>query len=399
MLAAVSEGPVTIYNYSTGADCHSTLRVLQGLGVEVRTEGTTVRIEGRGLEGFREPSEVLDAGNSGTTIRLISGLLAGQSFTSRITGDESLRRRPMDRVVRPLSLMGAEIHATEGRFPPLEIRGKKLRPIEYELPVPSAQVKSCVLLAGLLADGVTTVIEPVRTRDHTEIALKEFGARIERQGNRIHIEGKPRLHATELTVPGDLSSAAFWLVAATIVPGSRLLLQDVGLNPTRAALLDFLRSIGAAIRICEVHQQHGELVGTVEVRAARVRGGVIEGSLTAQLIDEIPVLAVLGALSEEGLVVRDAAELRVKESDRIAAITENLRRMGAEVEVWQDGFRVRGQQRLRGTQLDSFGDHRIAMAFAVAALAADGHTYLSGAEAASISYPEFFDTLALLAGR
>jgi 3-phosphoshikimate 1-carboxyvinyltransferase len=393
ILGAIAEGETRIRNYATGADCRSTLQCLRALGVPVEAQGAEVVIRGRGLHGLEPPGTVLDAGNSGSTIRMLAGVLAGQPFTSRIGGDESLSRRPMDRILRPLELMGAQVQARQGRFPPLEIRGGALRAIEYELPVASAQVKSCILLAGLYAAGRTTVIEPVRTRDHTEIALRQFGAEIEVSGRRIAVTGASRLRGCQLEVPGDLSSAAFFIAAALILPGSELVLEDVGLNPTRAALLDFLRAMGARIQVVDVRERAGELVGDIEVRSSSLRGGVIEQAMTAALIDEIPVLAVLGALSEEGLTVRDAAELRIKESDRIATVCENLRRMGASVETAPDGFRVAGRQRLRGAALDSFGDHRIAMAFTVAALAADGESRLQGAEAAAVSLPEFFRLL------
>jgi 3-phosphoshikimate 1-carboxyvinyltransferase len=393
MLAAIAEGATRIRNYSSGADCASTLGALEALGVAVERRPGEVVIEGRGLHGLREPARILDAGNSGSTIRMLAGILAGQPFRSVIAGDESLSRRPMDRVIRPLEQMGATVRARDGRYPPLEIVGGNLRPIEYELPVASAQVKTCVLFAGLYAEGVTTVIEPVRTRDHTEIALREFGAEVRVEGRRISVRGRARLAGRDLRAPGDLSSAAFFLAAALLVPGSELVIEDVGLNPTRAALLDFLVSQGAAIRILRLEQAAGEPVGDVLVRHSQLSGGVIEGALTAALIDEIPVLAVLGAASREGLVVRDAAELRVKESDRIATMAENLRRMGIEIAEAPDGFRVPGNQRFRAAELDSFGDHRIAMACAVAALAADGETRIHGAEAAGVSLPEFFDLL------
>jgi 3-phosphoshikimate 1-carboxyvinyltransferase len=326
-------------------------------------------------------------------MRMLAGILAAQPFTTRITGDESLSRRPMDRILRPLEAMGASVEARDGRYPPLEIRGGRLRPIEYALPVASAQVKTCVLLAGLYAEGATVVREPVRTRDHTELALREFGAEVEVRERAITVRGPARLDARELEVPGDLSSAAFFLVAALLVEGSELVLEQVGLNPTRAGLLDFLAGMGAGVRIPNLGQRAGELVGDIVVRHGRVRGGVIEKGLTASLIDEIPVLAVLGAASEQGLEVRDAAELRVKETDRIATLAENLRRMGVSIEVRPDGFRVPGGQRFRAAELNSFGDHRIAMAAAVAALAADGESAIAGAEAAAVSYPGFFATL------
>jgi 3-phosphoshikimate 1-carboxyvinyltransferase len=366
---------------------------LGALGIDVRTEGGIVLVDGHGLDGFAEPAGMLDAGNSGSTLRMLSGLLAGQAFLSRISGDESLSRRPMQRIMLPLRLMGARIKAREERFPPLEIRGGALCPVDYSLPVASAQVKTCILFAGLCAEGRTTVREPVATRDHTEIALGQFGAEIDKQGGTVAVQGRPRLKARELWVPCDLSSAAFFLVAALIVPNSEVLIRDVGLNPTRSALLDFLISMGGDIRVENLAERDGELAGDIRVRHSPVRGGAIEKAMAAALIDEIPALAVLGAVSEEGLRVRDAAELRVKETDRIATVAENLRRMGVDVEVFEDGFFVPGRQRFRAATLDSFGDHRIAMAFAVAALRADGECTIQDAQAACVSFPEFFDIL------
>jgi 3-phosphoshikimate 1-carboxyvinyltransferase len=399
MLAALAEGTTKIQNYSTGADCQSTLACVRALGVEVEKRDGATWIQGRGLDGLREPADMLDAGNSGSTIRMLSGILAAQRFVTRIGGDESLSRRPMARIMTPLLEMGATIEAREDRFPPLTIHGTKLHSIEYTLPVASAQVKSCVLLAGLFADGRTTVHEPVRTRDHTELALREFGADVEMDKRTITVTGHPRLQARELLVPGDLSSAAFFLVAALIVPESNLTIHGVGLNPTRSALLDFLAEMGAQVKVLNVAASSGELIGAVQLRKSPIRGGVLEKARTAALIDEIPVLAVLGAASEEGLIVRDAGELRVKETDRIATIAENFRRMGLAIEVREDGFQVPGRQRFRAAELDSFGDHRIAMAFSVAALAADGPCIIEGAEAASVSFPEFFATLHRVTGR
>jgi 3-phosphoshikimate 1-carboxyvinyltransferase len=401
MIASVAEGESRLRNYATGADCQSTLGCLRGLGGRVATErtvegereGEEVVIQGVGLEGWREPVEMLDAGNSGSTIRMLSGMLAAQPFVSRIGGDESLSRRPMDRIMRPLQQMGARIEANGGHYPPLEIHGGRLRAITYELPVASAQVKTCVLLAGLFAEGETTVIEPVTTRDHTELALREFGAEVVSHRGRISVEGRPRLTGRTLYVPSDLSSAAFFLVSALLVREANLVIGGVGLNPTRAALLDFLLSMGADLRVLNLEQTGGEMIGDLLVRGGRIRGGVIEKQLTAALIDEIPVLAVLGAASEEGLEVRDASELRIKETDRIAAVAENFRRMGVEVEVTADGFRIPGKQTFRAATFDSFGDHRIAMAFAVASLRADGECTIENAEAASVSFPEFYTTL------
>jgi len=393
MLASIAEGESRIHNYSTGADCHSTLGAIRALGIAVDESGTDVTIQGRGLDGLKAPAGDLDAGNSGSTIRMLSGILAAQPFTSRITGDASLSRRPMGRIMKPLGEMGASISAREGRFPPLEIRGAKLRPIDYTLPVPSAQVKTCVLFAGLYADGETVVREPVRSRDHTEIALREFGAEIRVERRVITVKGRPRLTGRELFVPSDLSSAAFFIVAALLAPDASLVLRGVGLNPTRSTLLDVLAAMGASVKILDVEEKNGELVGQISVKSSRLRGGVIEKETTAALIDEIPVLAVLGAASEEGLTVRDAAELRIKETDRIATIAENLRRMGIQPEETPDGIRIPGRQRFHAATLDSFGDHRIAMAFSIAALIADGTCTVRGAEAASVSFPEFFQIL------
>jgi len=393
MIASLAEGDSKIANYSTGADCHSTLGCIRTLGVDVEEEGTTVTIRGRGLSGWKEPASDLDAGNSGSTIRMMSGLLAAQPFTSRIFGDESLSHRPMDRVMKPLAEMGANIEARDGRYPPLAIHGGTLHAIDYTLPVPSAQVKTCVLFGGLFADGETIVRETIKSRDHTEIALREFGAELIVKQKVITLKGHPQLKGRELTVPSDLSSAAFFLVAALLVPDSRLMIRGVGLNPTRSSLLDFLLSIGAQIRVERIESVGGEPIGDIEARYAPVRGGVIDKELTAALIDEIPVLAVLGAASRDGLVIRDAQELRIKETDRIATVAENFKRMGIEIEVTPDGMKVPGQQKFRAAAFDSFGDHRIAMAFAIASLAADGESTIDNAEAASVSFPEFWNIL------
>ncbi len=398
MLAAIAEGTSRIANYSSGADCQSTLGCVRALGAGIESGAGVVRIEGRGLDGLRAASEMLDAGNSGSTIRMLSGILAAQPFVTRIGGDESLSRRPMDRIMQPLAQMGARIEAREDRFPPLTILGTKLNPIDYTLPVPSAQVKSCVLLAGLFAEGRTTVHEPMRTRDHTELALREFGADVETQGRAITVTGRQRLEGRELRVPGDLSSAAFFLVAALIVPEAELTIHGVGLNPTRSALLDFLSEMGAQIKILDISSAGGELIGDVQVKNSAIRGGLLEKARTAALIDEIPVLAVLGAASAEGLVVRDAGELRVKETDRIATIAENFRRMGLTMTIQGDGFEIPGKQHFHAAELDSMGDHRIAMAFSVAALAADGPSTMDDAESARVSFPEFFDTLHRVTG-
>ena len=407
ILGAIAEGETVIRNYAPGADCASTLRCLEALGVAVSRRQSKSEtgepfeelvLNGRGLYGLHAPSKMLDAGNSGSTIRMLSGVLAGQSFASSISGDESLERRPMKRIIAPLEKMGAQIAAREGNFPPLRIEGRRLRGIAYEMPVPSAQVKSCVLLAGLLAEGETNVSEAVQTRDHTEIALVQFGADVSRKRRTTLVRGGRALQAIQLAVPGDISSAAFFICAALLFPGSDLYLQDVGLNPTRTALLDFLCGMGADLQVLnlgESTQGHGasELIGDIHVHGGTLRGGRIEGEMVAALIDEIPILAVLGTQTEEGLVLCNAEELRVKESDCIATVADNLQRMGVEVQVRPDGMDIPGRQRLKGAELDSFGDHRIAMAFAVAALGAHGESLLQHSDAAVVSFPDFYERL------
>src|SRR5579863_5691234 len=387
MLTAIAEGESKIANYSTGADCQSTLACMEALGAKIERRDGLVIVQGGAL---KEPAGELDAGNSGSTIRMLSGILAAQPFTSRIGGDESLSKRPMKRIMQPLAEMGAQIEATGGQFPPLTIHGRVLHGIDYTPPMASAQVKSCVLLAGLFADGDTIVRESVRTRDHTEIALQEFGADIEVEGRVITLRAGAKLTGRELVVPGDLSSATFFLVAALLLKESNLVIHGVGLNPTRSQLLDFLVGMGAQIKVLDLQQSGGEVIGDLRVRASRIQGGVIEGALTAGLIDESPALAVRGAVSENGLTVRDAGELRVKETDRIATIEMNLRKMGVEIESHSDGFVVPGKQSFHAAELDSCGDHRIAMAFAVAALASDGPCTINDSESAGVSFPEFF---------
>lgn len=398
MLAALARGRSSLTNYSTGADCASTLACLSALGARWEREGNRVEIEGCGLQGLSAPEAPLDAGNSGSTIRMLSGILAGQPFETVIQGDESLSKRPMLRIMTPLRRMGAEIEASDGQFPPLVVRGGALQPIRYELPVASAQVKSCVLLAGLYARGMTEVVEPVQTRDHTEIALRRFGADVRVDGSSRSVAGYPALAGCALRVPSDLSSAVFFLAAALLLPDSDLLIDGVGLNPTRSAVLRVLRGMGAHIEVHPGSDSGGEASGTLRVRGTgRLAGGVISGETTAAVIDEIPMLAVLGAASERGLRIRDAGELRVKETDRIATVAANLRQMGVEVTEHESGMDIQGGSKLRAAQLDSCGDHRIAMAFAVGALAADGESVLEGAAAAAVSFPEFFDVLASVA--
>jgi 3-phosphoshikimate 1-carboxyvinyltransferase len=403
ILAALAEGRSEIVNYASAADCRSTLECLRRLGIEIDASRGRVYIAGRGLSGLIAPRRSLDAENSGSTMRMLAGVLAGQPFASTLTGDASLRNRPMRRVIEPLRQMGARIRSRDGDRAPLEIRGGNLHAIDYTLPIPSAQVKSAILLAGLYAEGGTTVCEPVRTRDHTELALREFGARVDTvEGARgaIRIHPRPRLQARQLVVPGDLSAAVFLIGAALILPESSLMLHNVGLNPTRARVLDFLISIGASINLASVHLHDGELTGDVSVRHAPLIGGTISGTQVAEMIDELPMLAALGPFTEKGIEIHDAQELRIKESDRIAALAEGLRRMGACIEEFPDGMRVEGRSaaKLCGATVDPKGDHRIAMALSAAALGAEGETAIRDADCAAVSFPEFYTILDRLRG-
>lgn len=394
MLAALADGPSRLENYSTGADCASTLGCLRSLGVRWERKDdadNAIEIQGTALS-LTAPRESLDCGNSGSTIRMLSGILAGQRFSSEMAGDESLSRRPMERIITPLRLLGAQIASQNGR-PPLQITGGDLKAIRYHIPVASAQVKTCLVFAGLLAEGESRFEEPVRTRDHGEVALRAFGATVERTGNEVRIQGGQRLKGINARVPGDLSSAAFFLCAAALFPSSQLTITNSLMNPTRARLLDILIQMGLRISVTQLEEVHGELIGTLQVEGGRLTGTTIAGADTAALIDEIPVLAAIAPYTEQGIEVRDAKELRVKESDRIAAIATNLRAMGAEVEEREDGLKIAGGQRLHGAELESFGDHRIAMAFSIAALRAQGETLIRGSECAAISYPAFFPTL------
>jgi 3-phosphoshikimate 1-carboxyvinyltransferase len=401
ILASLAEGRSDIFNFSPATDCQSTLECLRRLGVKAEAAKDRVSVHGQGLRGWKAPKKKLDAENSGTTMRLLTGGLAGQTFASIITGDASLRRRPMRRVIEPLSRMGAQIRARDGEYAPLEIAGAALRSIEYSLPVPSAQVKSAILLAGLFATGETAVKEPVRTRDHTELALAEFGADVRTTGTTVRLKGGARLQARQLAVPGDISSAVFFLAATLVLPGSSLLISGCGLNPSRTAILDVLATMGAPISLVNVGMHHGELSGDISIRHATLAGGVLSGPLVAQLIDELPMLAALGPYTEQGIEFRDAGELRVKESDRIAALAENLRAMGATVQVFPDGLKVEGKSagKLRGAKMDSRGDHRIAMALAVAALDAEGPSMMQDAACVGVSFPGFFQTLEKLLER
>jgi 3-phosphoshikimate 1-carboxyvinyltransferase len=400
MLAAFAEGTSRFTNFSTGTDCASTLACMQALGATV-TKTAESAIEVTGIAGRVVPAgHALDCGNSGSTMRMMSGLLAAQEGSFTLVGDESLSRRPMERVRKPLAEMGADVLLTEGHAP-VRIHGRPLTAIDYTTPVPSAQVKTCILLAGLQTAGTTTVREAIRTRDHSELALRAFGAKLARKADSVSIEGPQALHAIDGVVPGDISSAAFFLCAAALFPGSNLVLVSLGLNPTRAALLDVLTALGAHIAVLDLEEKNAELVGTVQIASPSEGMGstTVSGGLAAQLIDELPVLAAIAPYTSGGIRIRDAKELRVKESDRIALVVKNLRAMGAEVEEFEDGVDVPGGQTLHGATIDSGGDHRIAMAFSVAALRAEGETMIQGAESAGISFPEFFELLEQVAER
>lgn len=403
MFAALGRGTSWIRNYSSARDCQNTLDCLAGLGVRIHRAPDLITIEGVGVTGLQAPTNRLDVGNSGTTIRLLAGILAGQYFTTEITGDESIQRRPMKRVIEPLAQMGARIEARDNNFAPLQIHGGNLQAIEYTPPVASAQVKSCVLLAGLFANGETAVIETTPTRNHTEIMLQECGVPVALSstaaGTRIAVQGGAQLQALgDYTVAGDLSSAAFFIAAALLAPEAELRIRHIGINPSRKALLDVLTQLGARIEIENQRLAHGEPVADFLVQSSELRGNLeLGGAVVANLIDEIPILAVVATQLNGSLTIREAKELRVKESDRIRSIVDNLRRMQIEVEEYEDGFRIAGQQRLHGATVESYGDHRIAMAFAVAGLIAEGETEINEAEAASVSLPEFYDLLANLA--
>jgi len=398
MLGAIADGLTKLENFSTGADCASTLACLKTLGVKWERIGDAVAIYGHGAK-LKSSSDVLDCGNSGSTMRMLSGILAGQDFASELNGDDSLRRRPMARIIKPLEMMGAKITSGKDGRPPLRIKGGRLKAIDYKLPIASAQVKTSLLFAGLCAEGTTKVAEPIQTRDHGEHALEAFGAQLDRRMKEVSIVGGQKLKAIEATIPGDFSSAAFFLCAAALFPDSQLTISGLLLNPTRARLLDFLIGLGLKITLTDMREQHGELVGMAQVQGGTLKGARVVGEDTAALIDEIPVLAAIAPYTSEGIEIRDARELRVKESDRISSIATNLRAMGAKVEELEDGLRIPGRQKLHGASIDSFGDHRIAMAFAVAALRAGGETEIRGADAAVISYPEFFNALESLVQR
>ena len=399
LLGALASGRSKVRRFLAAEDCRATLACLRALGIEWRLEEeapgvATLEIEGVGLRGLREPADVLDASNSGTTLRLLAGVLAGQPFTSVLTGDTSLRSRPVDRIIEPLRLMGAQLSARDGdRRPPLTIRGGSLRGVRYRLPVASAQVKSAVLLAGLFAEGETIVEEPVATRDHTERLLLAMGAKLRREGPGIRLTPPPSLTPIDLEAPGDVSAAAFWLVAGAVHPDAEITLPKVGINPTRTGLLDVLVMMGATIEVGEQRMVGEEPVADITVRSSRLQGVEVGGELIPRLIDELPALAVAAAFAEGRTVVRDAAELRVKESDRIATLTTQLGLLGAAIEERPDGFVIEGGRGLRGARVTGAGDHRLTMALAVAGLLAEGKTTLEDGESVAVSYPGFWADL------
>ena len=398
MLGAIASGETVIEGLLLGEDPRSTAGCFRAMGAEISELNTEkVMVTGVGLGNLQEPEDVLNAGNSGTTMRLMLGLLASHPrrfFT--ITGDESLRARPMSRVIKPLQQMGASIWGRNGhQNAPLAIQGQKLQPIHYHSPIASAQVKSCILLAGLMAEGKTTVTEPALSRDHSERMLRAFGAKldIEPETNSVTIIGQPKLEGQTVIVPGDISSAAFWLVAGAIVPGSELVIENVGVNPTRTGILDALTMMGADIRLENQRETAGEPVADLRVKSSQLKGCTLEGALIPRLIDEIPILAVAACFAQGTTGIKDAAELRVKESDRLSVMASELSKMGAKVTEFPDGLEITGGVALTGTDVDSYGDHRIAMSLAIAALNGKGTTTIHGAQAAAISYPEFVQTL------
>ncbi len=395
MFGALADGTTEVTNFLTGADCLSTISCFRQMGIEIEQKDTHILVHGKGLHGLKAPSEILDAGNSGTTVRLLSGILAGQNFDSVITGDETIQKRPMKRIMTPLAGMGADVASVRGNgCAPLQIHGKKLHGAHYDSPVASAQVKSCILLAGLYADGITSVTEPAVSRNHSELMLRYFGADVKNTGFTVSITPEPKLTGTKIRVPGDISSAAYFIAAALLVPGSELLLKNVGINPTRNGMLRVCRDMGADITLLNEDHSGAEPCADLLVRSSHLKAVEIGGEIIPALIDELPVLAILAAFADGTTVIRDAAELRVKESDRIAVMTENLSRIGCPVEATDDGMIITGGKPLHGAVIDSHMDHRIAMSFAVAALACTGETDIQGAEIVNISYPGFYADLA-----
>lgn len=391
MFGALAEGTTRVTNFLQGADCLSTISCFRKLGIQIENNPEEILIHGKGLHGLTAPTEILDTGNSGTTTRLISGILAGQNFTSTLTGDASIQSRPMGRIMKPLSMMGANVESIRGNnCAPLTIQGHPLQSIHYNSPVASAQVKSCVLLAGLYADGVTSVTEPYLSRNHTELMLSHFGAEITSEGATASVKSNPKLHGLDISVPGDISSAAYFIVAGLLVPGSEILIKNVGINPTRDGILRVCKAMGADIRILNASVCAGEPTADLLVRYSTLHGTVIEGEIIPTLIDEIPVIAVLAAFADGTTVIRNAEELKVKESNRLDIMVTELAAMGCDIEGTDDGMIIHGGKPLHGAVIDSRLDHRIAMSFAVAGLAADGGTTVERSDCVDISYPDFY---------
>ncbi|CAM4059169.1 3-phosphoshikimate 1-carboxyvinyltransferase [Mesobacillus thioparans] len=394
MFGSIAEGTTRIENFLPGEDCLSTISCFRKLGVEIIQNGSEVTVKGNGIDGLKPPEETLYVGNSGTTIRLMMGILSGLPFESRLEGDESIARRPMTRVTSPLSKMGARIDGrNSGEFTPLIVVGGKLSGITYQLPVASAQVKSAILLAGLQAEGDTVVLEPVKTRDHTERMIKQFGGKVEREGDAVKVAGGQGLKAADINIPGDISSAAFFLVAGAVVPGSEIVLKNVGLNPTRTGIIDVLEAMGANITIEPYDQDAAEPAGDITIKYSKLNATTIEGNLIPRLIDEIPVIALLATQAEGKTVIKDAGELKVKETNRIDTVVNELRKLGANIEATEDGMIVYGQQDLFGDTVSAHGDHRIGMMLSIAALLCKKDVVLEQSEAVAVSYPGFFDDL------
>ena len=397
MFGSLAEGTTRISNFLEGADCLSTISCFRKMGINIENTKGEILVHGKGLHGLSTPAETLDVGNSGTTTRLISGILAGQDFVSELTGDASIQKRPMKRIMTPLSQMGADIVSLNGNgCAPLKISGKKLHAIHYNSPVASAQVKSCVLLAGMYSDGITRVTEPVLSRNHTEIMLNYFGANVTAEGTTASIKPDPSLYGREILVPGDISSAAYFIAAGLLVPNSEILLKNVGINPTRDGILRVCRAMGADITLLN-ETTEGEPTADLLIRSSALHGTTIEGAIIPTLIDELPMIAVMAAFAEGTTVIRDAQELRVKESDRIQVMTENLRKMGADIQETEDGMIIHGGKALHGAEIDSHLDHRVAMSFAVAGLLCEGTLSIKNGECVNISYPEFYSDLYSLA--
>lgn len=401
MFGSLALGTTRISHFLQGADCLSTINCFRQMGIDIENNSwdNTVIIKGNGLHGLRKPIDTLDAGNSGTTVRLMSGILSGQGFTSEITGDDSIRKRPMNRIISPLALMGANIKSlTENGLAPLIIQGNKgLKAIRYNSPVASAQVKSAVLLAGLYADGNTSVTEPFVSRNHTEVMLRNYGAVIHSVDTTATIEPEPRLLGTEVIVPGDISSAAYFIAAGLIVPGSEILLKNVGINPTRDGILKVAELMGANLEITNIRNADTEAVADIIVKSCSLKGTVINGSIIPTLIDELPIIAVMACFAGGTTVIADASELKVKESNRIDVMVHNLTKMGADVVATDDGMIINGGKPLNGTTIDSKADHRIAMSFAIAGLLSEGEVFIQGKNCVDISYPRFFEDLERLA--